>query len=479
MAATRDTGIEPLGHMPWGLHICLFYESKQDALDTVIPFFKAGLEGGERCIWAVSEPLDEENAIAALIEAIPGAAQKLADGVIEILPGDEWYLDGGNAAMLRIVSGWETKLASALAQGYEGLRISGNAFWLQAGQWEAFTEYEQGLSLALAGQQMLCLCTYSLQRTGAAEVLDVARAHEFTLARRHGEWEIVETPELKQAKREIIELKTRLELRVSERTQELAAANERLEAEFAERERVEAALEEAKAGLARTARLTTMGELAASIAHEINQPLTGIVTNGEASLRWLTNKDPGVEEAKAGLKRIVRDANRAADVIKRIRALVDGKAEHAEFDINEAIGEAVVLMRSTLQSYRVGTRLAFASVLPRAIGDKLQVQQAVTNLVINAAEAMADAEGSREIVIESGLDPGGRLLVSVEDHGSGIRPQAIDRMFEPFFTTKSGGMGLGLSIARSIIEAHGGSLSAAPAAQGGTVFQFTIPGASP
>jgi signal transduction histidine kinase len=478
MAASRDTGIEPLGRMPWGSHVCLFYESKQDALDTLIPYFKAGLQSRERCVWAVSEPLSEEDAASALIEAIPDAAQRLADGTIEIIPGHEWYMEGGHGRMLRIVHGWQEKVVAALAAGFEGLRISGNAFWLQTGQWDKFTEYEQELGGALAGRPMIVLCTYSLQQTNAADVLDVARAHEFTLARRHGEWERIETPELKQAKQEILNLKAGLEERVVERTRELAAAHERLEAEYAERARVEAALEEAQLALARTARLTAMGVLAASIAHEINQPLTGIVTNSEASLRWLANEESNVEQAIAGLKRIVRDANRAADVIKRIRALVNGKAEHVEFDINDAIGEAIVLMRSTLQSHRVGIRLGLAADLPRAVGDKLQFQQVVTNLVINGAEAMATATGPREITLETGLEKGARLRVVVEDRGPGFAPEAIDHIFEPFFTTKSRGMGLGLSIARSIVEAHGGSLSASLGAGGGTQFRFTIASAS-
>jgi signal transduction histidine kinase len=479
MAASRDTGIEPLGQMHWGSHVCLFYETKQDALDTLIPYFKAGLQSRERCAWAVSEPLSEEDAASALIEAIPDAAQRLADGAIEIIPGHEWYMEGGHGGMLRIVRGWEEKLAAALAAGYEGLRISGNAFWLQTGQWDKFTEYEQELGGSLAGQPMIVLCTYSLQHTNAADILDVARAHEFTLARRHGKWERIETPELKQAKQEILKLKAGMEEKVVERTRELAAANERLEAEYAERLRVEAELEEAQLALARTARLTAMGVLAASIAHEINQPLTGIVTNSEASLRWLANEESNVDQAIAGLKRIIRDANRAADVIKRIRALVTGKAEHVEFDINDAIAEAVVLMRSTLQSHRVGIRLALAAGLPPAVGDKLQFQQVVTNLVINGAEAMATAKGPREITLETGLEKGARLRVIVEDRGSGLTPEAIDLMFEPFFSTKPRGMGLGLSIARSIVEAHGGTLSASSGAEGGTRFRFTIAAASP
>jgi C4-dicarboxylate-specific signal transduction histidine kinase len=476
MAATRNTGIEPLGDMPWGTHVCLFYETKQDALDTLIPYFMAGLESHERCVWAVSDPIGEEDARTALLRAIPDA---LADGAIEILPGDEWYMAGVDRGMKSIVRGWEEKLASAVAAGYEGLRISGNAFWLQTGQWDAFTEYEHEVGCSLAGQPMIALCTYSLQHTRAAEVLDVARAHEFTLARRHGQWERIETPELKQAKREIQRLKAELEERVVERTRQLETANERLEAEYADRERVEAVLEEAKVALYRKTRLTTMGVLAASIAHEINQPLTGIVTNSEASLRWVTNEEPDLEQVKAGLGRIARDANRAADVIKRIQALVAGRSEHSGIDINQAVGETAVFMKGTLQRYRVEVRLVLAADLPHVTGDKVQLQQAIINLVSNAAEAMAGISGHREIIVGTSSTEGGGVMVTIEDRGRGLTPEAGDRMFEPFFTTKKEGMGLGLSIARTIVEAHGGSLSASPAAAEGTVFKLTIPGFGP
>jgi signal transduction histidine kinase len=479
IAATRDTGIEPLGDMPWGTHVCLFYETKQDALDTLIPYFKAGLRSRERCVWAVSEPIEDADAKTALARSIPDAGQLLADGVIEILPGHEWYMAGVDHGMEAIARGWEEKLASAIAAGFEGLRISGNAFWLQTGQWSAFTEYEHDLDHSLAGWPMIALCTYPLAHTRAAEVLDVARAHEFTLARRHGRWERIETPELKQAKREIQRLKAELEERVVERTRELAVANERLEAEYAERERVEAVLEEAKVALYRKTRLTMMGVLAASIAHEINQPLTGIVTNSEASLRWATNEEPDLEQVKAGLGRIARDANRAADVIKRIQALVAGRSVHAKIDINQAVRETSAFMKGTLQGYRVGVRLVLEADLPPVMGDKVQLQQAIINLVSNAAEAMADVSGDREVIVSTSSTAGGAVVVTIEDRGRGLTPETRDRLFEPFFTTKNKGMGLGLSIARTIVEAHGGSLAASPAAAGGTVFKFTIPGYGP
>jgi signal transduction histidine kinase len=471
----RQTGIEPLGAMPWGAHMCVFYETKQDALDTLVPYFKTGLQSDERCVWVVSEPLEEEDARAALIRDIPDTRHGLAHGAIEILPGYQWYMRDGRSDSKHIIAAWEKKMNAAVADGFEGLRISGNAFWMQTRQWAQFTQYEQEMGDSLAGWPMLALCTYWLKDSTANDLIDVVRAHQFTIARRHGEWDLLEAPELRQAKQEILILKGRLEQRVAERTQELAAANEKLKTEYAGRQRVEAALERAQTELAKAERLTSVSVLAGSIAHEINQPLTGIVTNSEASLRWLTNNPPEIKQAMAGLVRIARDANRAADVIKRIRALVSGKTDRLPTDINKTIQEVAVLMRGTLRHLGAEIRLDLSPDLPSIPGDRLQLQQAVINLVINGAEAMADTQGPREILIRSRLGTEGGVVVTIEDHGAGLKPETISTMFDPFVTTKADGMGLGLSIARSVVEAHGGSLSAAEPPSGGTVFRLTLP----
>jgi DNA-binding CsgD family transcriptional regulator len=192
---SRRTGLGVLDDMPWGTHFCLFYETKEDLLDTVVPYFKAGLESNEFCLWAVAEPLTQEDASIALRQGIPGFDHRLAEGRIEILLGYEWYLKGEQADPKQITAGWHTKLRSALAQGYEGMRVSGNAFWLNTNYWKEFREYEQGLSEALAGWPMIALCTYPLTGSRPIDVFDVARAHRVTAARRKGHWEIIETAE--------------------------------------------------------------------------------------------------------------------------------------------------------------------------------------------------------------------------------------------------------------------------------------------
>ena len=467
--------------MPWGAHACLFYESADDLLDTLVPYFSAGAGGNERCLWVVSENVTEAEAKAALSHDIPDLDRRLANGSVEILPGREWYRPEEDVDIERLICGWHAKLAAALEQGHDGLRISGDASWVEAGHSDGFFQYEHALSLGLAGRPMLVLCTYSAQRSRALDVINVTRAHQFTLARSRGEWNVIETPELKQAKQELVGLKTALEDRVRLRTGELAAANARLLAENHERERAEAALAEAQTELARAGRLTSLGVLAASIAHEVNQPLAAIVTNSEASMRLLASQPPNVAEASAALNQIAADARRAADVVRRVRDLAAGTGEQVDVDLNDAIREVIALLRSQLQGLKVEVRLALSPEAPHALGDRLQLQQAIMNMVINATEAMSEQSGKREVTLRSHVDRDGAVVLSIEDRGPGVAPEVLERLFDPFFTTKSGGMGMGLSIARSVAEAHGGRLSVSAGSAGGALFQLIIPnhGAAP
>jgi DNA-binding CsgD family transcriptional regulator len=199
----RQTGIRVVGDVPWGAHICIFYETKEDLLDTAAAYFKAGLDNNEFCVWAISTPIAEADATAALRRAIPDLQAQRAAGRIEIIEGTDWYLRGNQFDLQRITGGWNEKLHAALAKGFDGMRVSGNAFWIESNHWQAFCAYEHELDRSLAGQRMVVLCTYSLQASRAVDLLDVARAHQCCTARRNGGWEFLATPELRQARQEI------------------------------------------------------------------------------------------------------------------------------------------------------------------------------------------------------------------------------------------------------------------------------------
>jgi DNA-binding CsgD family transcriptional regulator len=187
----RRTGVNVMGDMPWGTHVCMFYESKDDLLDTVVPFFKAGLESKEFCLWAPSQPLTSEEAGMALLRRIPAFDRHLAAGNIEVHSGREWYLKGDQFDLNRIISAWDEKLRGALAKGYAGMRASGNAFWQGTGHWRDFYNYERKLNKWIKGKQMTALCTYPIVVSGAAEALEVARVHQLVVARRKGDWEFI------------------------------------------------------------------------------------------------------------------------------------------------------------------------------------------------------------------------------------------------------------------------------------------------
>lgn len=246
--------------------------------------------------------------------------------------------------------------------------------------------------------------------------------------------------------------------------------------DITERKRAEQALQEGQAELARVIRIATMGELTASIAHEINQPLAAVVTNGSATLRWLAMQPPNLDEAREAVTRAIQEANRASEVITRIRALLQKASPQMEpVDVNEVIREVLRLVDSEVQGDGVTMKTELAADVPAVCGDRIQLQQVMLNLIMNGIDAMRMmSDRPRELLVKSVRHPEG-VLIQVQDSGPGLDPDHADRIFEPFFTTKPEGIGMGLSIARSIVEAHGGRLWATPGSSHGTVFQFTLP----
>ncbi len=239
----------------------------------------------------------------------------------------------------------------------------------------------------------------------------------------------------------------------------------------------EEALSKARSELAHVARVTSLGVLTASIAHEVNQPLAGIVTNASTCLRMLAADPPNVEGARETARRTIRDGNRASEVVTRLRALFskkDGPVE--EFDVNEATREVVALSSSELQRNRVISRLELADALPFVTGDRVQLQQVILNLVLNASDAMSTVDNRpRHLVIRTERYEGDSVLLSIHDTGIGLAPASMDKLFDAFYTTKSEGMGIGLSVSRSIIESHRGRLWASSHEGPGATFSFCIP----
>jgi C4-dicarboxylate-specific signal transduction histidine kinase len=603
----RKTGIDVVGGMPWGTHFCLFYETQADLLETLVSYCKAGLESQEFCLWVVAEPLTAEDARHALKRAVPDFDRYWAEHSIEIVPARDWYLQDGTFDLMRVISGWNEKLARASAKGYAGVRVTGDTAWLEKKDWKDFCEYEESLNHSIANQRLAVLCTYPLVACGAAEILDVVRTHQFAVTKRRGSWDVIETAGHKQAKAEIKRLNEELEERVVERTSQLTTLNQELSKEVLERKRAEEALRrseaylaegqklthtgswacnmvtremlhsseehsrlygfdperrspafqellqrihpedqagvlenaqranfagtdfeahfriilpdgatryvhgighpvlkpsgdtgefmgilmdvterrradaererlrQTEADLAYVTRVTTMGELTASLAHEIKQPISAAVTNAKTCMRWLGRHDPDVSEAREAAERLVKDVTRAADIISNISLLFKKDAQQVELvDVNELIQEMIVLLRSEASRYSISIRSELAEDLPRVKADRIQLQQVFMNLMLNGIEAMKDIGTSRELTIKSQRD-NRQLLISVSDTGVGVQPEVTEQIFNAFFTTKPQGIGMGLPISRSIVESHGGRLWATAHSGRGATFQFSLP----
>jgi C4-dicarboxylate-specific signal transduction histidine kinase len=235
-------------------------------------------------------------------------------------------------------------------------------------------------------------------------------------------------------------------------------------------------LRQAQADLAHVSRVTTMGELSASLAHEIKQPIAAAITDANTCLRWLARDEPDLEEAREAAMRVVKDATRASEIVNHVRLLFKKSTSQRELvDVNEVIREMIVLLRNETTRYSVAVRTELAEDLPQTMGDRVQLQQVMMNLIMNSIDAMREADGTRELAIKSHAAENGHLMVVVSDTGVGLPPQQTEQIFNAFFTTKLHGTGMGLSISRSIVESHEGRLWAAGNSPRGTSFYFTLP----
>jgi C4-dicarboxylate-specific signal transduction histidine kinase len=281
---------------------------------------------------------------------------------------------------------------------------------------------------------------------------------------------------LSAAQRSAMESLRRARDDLKETVQEVQKTNEALEAESRERKRAEEASRQAQADLARVSRVTTMGELTASLAHEVNQPIGAAVTNANTCIRWLSRDTPNVEEARAAAMRSAKDGMRAAEIISRIRLLFKkGTSQRELVDINEVVREMIVLLHMEATRYSISIQRELAAELPQVLGDRVQLQQVLMNLMLNGIDAMKDVDGTRELSIKSRQAENEQVLVTVSDTGVGLPAQQGDQIFKAFFTTKSHGTGMGLSISRSIVESHGGRLWANENSPRGASFQFALP----
>jgi signal transduction histidine kinase len=418
----RKTGISSVGEVPWGTHFCHFYQTKQDLFDILIPYFISGLKNHEFCMWVVYDPLDETDARRELISAFPAAAQHLSKGDIQIEPPSGLYLKHGSFDLRRTVEAWHEMLANALARGYAGIRANGSVAWVREADWESFTQYERLLDELIINKRMIVLCTYPLASATAGELFDVARTHQFAIAKRRGNWEILETPELKQTKEALRQLSQHLELRVAQRTAELATTNQALISEIAEhRETMEQlrALSERLRALSasiQSAREEEGTRIAREIHDELGSALTALKWDIEGLLPLVSTEDPAVQEK---LNAVMRLADSMIHGARRI-------ASELRPSILDDLGliEAIEWQAQAFQD-RTGIVSSFDSTLDTAPLDHEQsiavfriVQEALTNILRHANATRVDIAADEQA---------GEFILTIRDNGKGITDEAKSR----------------------------------------------------
>lgn len=328
-SALRKMGIDAIEDVRWGTHSCYFYETKEDLVETLVPYFKTGLESKEFCVWVLARILSVEEASHALAQAVPDLERYLAEGALEIHNHDQWYLAGGRWDSRRILRSWGEKLSQASDNGYSGLRVSGDCGSVQRDDWIVVRDYEKAVNVLMAGQRTIALCTYPLSATPSDQVFDAAHLHHMAVARRNGNWEILEAPALKEAKVEIKRLNEQLEAKVEERTKQLAATNEALRAEIAERKMAEEAVRQAEDRIRLV--IDTIPTMAWSLRPD------GVVDF--VNQRWMEYTGLSLEEALEDPHRIVYPEDLASAVGNWLQNMAAGNSHEGEMRLRRADGE--------------------------------------------------------------------------------------------------------------------------------------------
>ncbi|HWD92164.1 MAG TPA: MEDS domain-containing protein [Verrucomicrobiae bacterium] len=463
-AELRRTGIPVLGTVPWGTHCCHFYETKEDLLESLTGFFKAGLEDGEFCLWIVSPPISINNAIAALRNAVPDFEERLTRHDIEIIPYEQWYLTDGVFDLSRLKERLREKLNEMSQTGHTGARATGNTGWLHEKDWRDFREYEKELNSLIADQRIVVLCTYPLTTTPAAQIMDVASVHNLVTARRHGHWEVVETPELKEANARIQKASEQLERRIRDRTHALAATNALLTAENIKRATVEKALRDSQKQLrALAARLESLREeerlrISREIHDELGQKLTALKMDLLSAERKLDHlqRSPGRNQA---LDRVVSATGLVDEIVTSVQEI----ASDLRPGVLDKLGLGMAL-QSEARRFEQRTRIQCEVHLPNADPPlSTEISVALFRIFQECLTNVARHAGAEKIVADLKMD-GDCVELRVRDNGLGI---PTVRMDDP--------ESLGLLGMKERAALLGGEVLFQTGREGGTVVTARIP----
>lgn len=556
----RKLGVAGMADVPWGTHICQVYTAAGDLLDILVPYFSEGLRSNEFCMWVTSEPLGTAEAKAALHRAVPQLDEFLANGQIEILDHREWYTYLGRFDGDRAHKGWLHKLEAALGRGFDGLRLTGDTFWLAEDEFEPFIQYEAKLDPVIANNRILAICSYSSEKFGIREIFDAIANHDFALIRERGRWEVFTSLARRRAAQSLKESEARLRATVEgvnegiltlDETGAILFANSaalrmfgytasevmgkhvgaltpeatRVEwdgvpadlmriwkGKFSGRARevqgrhkdgslfpIEFTMSEIPldgqrlmVGFVRNLtesreieermqrlhadRLNAMGGMATALAHEINQPLSAVMTYLAAVQRSLKIPPPlRPESVEDTVEKAAVQALRAATILRHMRQFVSrGEPDKTIHHLHDLIAEACELTTAIAKAINAKLVLNLNAGNDRVLADGIQIQQVIVNLKRNAIEAMS-ASTKRELIISTSLTGDDMIRTDIVDTGAGFSEDGKIGLFEPFMSNKAHGMGVGLAISRSIVEAHYGKLWGEPNPDGGAILSFTLP----
>lgn len=434
MMELRTSGIDLIGNVPWGTHFCQFYDTKEDLIDILVPYFKAGLENNEYCMLITSDPLSAEEAKYAFEKIVPDFDGYYKGGQIEILPYTEWYTKGGNFDSDRVLDGWIEKLDYAHEKGFDGLRLSGNTFWLEKEDWNDFVDYEEAVDTVIGQYHMMALCTYCLEKCNAAEVIDVVNNHEFALIKRKEKWELIETTEHKRTEEELLHAMKKLE-----------KSNYDLE------------------------------QFAYVASHDLQEPLRMI----SSFLQLLQKRYEGQLDADAddfidyavdGAKRMQNLIN---DLLEYSRVTTQGK-DFKYVNMEESLENALTNLKVAIEENNA--EVISSTSLPKIFGDYSQMTQLFQNLIGNAIKYRSEEPPKINI---STKNEDKNWLFSIKDNGLGIDPKEADDIFKIFRRLHANneyeGTGIGLAITKRIIERHDGQIWVDSQPGNGSTFYFTLP----
>jgi nitrogen-specific signal transduction histidine kinase len=432
----RKSGIEAVGNVRWGTHLCQFVKTKEDFLELLVPYFKAGLESNEFCMWVTSDPLTVEDAEEALKRAVPDYESRKENGQIEIIPHTDWYLKDGYFDLQRVFDGWIGKLEAALDRGFEGLRATGNTGWLEADTWECFTEYEEELDHMIGDYEMMAVCTYSLDKCGASEVIDVVKNHQYALIKRDGRWENIENSHRKRARDELASM-----------SEELLEVNRELDS------------------------------YARAVSHDLRGPLAAITLANEmlkeSAIEGATSVEDLCADAIDTTSTIQRNLARCFDMIDDLLALAEaGQKPVAASSIEVASVVKEILVEQSRNIKERGMEVLLDEDLGTVHANKTQIYQIFSNLIVNAMRHNDSAKPVIEVRYR-GKENGDTHRYVIKDNGPGISAKQAEFIFKPFFKYgASSDTGLGLSIVKKAVEAYDGEIRVRN--DDGALFEFTI-----